>query len=73
LMGFSQGIAKTAMALEKQIEGGNMVSTIFRLKTGGYIEADKRKDIAEDNAPKVMVYLPSNGRDVIENEDDNDE
>ena len=63
LMGMSAGMAKAAMSLEKQIEGGNMVSTIFRLKTGGWIEADKRKDNQESTAPRVQIYIPSNGRD----------
>jgi len=69
LMGMTSGLAKTAMALEKQIEGGNMVSTIFRMKVGGFIEADKRKDAQQDNSPKVQIFLPSNGRDIIEHED----
>lgn len=69
LMGMSSGLAKTAMALEKQIEGGNMVSTIFRMKIGGFIEADKRKDAQQDNSPRVQIFLPSNGRDIIEHDD----
>ena len=63
LMGMSAGMAKAAMSLEKQIEGGNCIPTIFRLKVGGWIEADKRKDNQEANAPRVQIYIPSNGRD----------
>jgi len=63
LMGMSAGMAKAAMSLEKQIEGGQCIPTIFRLKVGGWIEADKRKDNQETNAPRVNIYIPSNGRD----------
>lgn len=63
LMGMSAGVAKAAMSLEKQIEGGQCIPTIFRLKTAGWIEADKRKDNQESTAPKVNIYIPSNGRD----------
>lgn len=67
MMGFSAGLAKTAMALEKQIDNGNMVSTIFRMKVGGFIEADKRlKELQNENAPKVQIYLPSNSRDDVD-------
>jgi hypothetical protein len=41
---------------------------LFRLKTGGFIEAEKRlgKDQNEDKAARVNIFLPSNGREVIE-------
>jgi len=63
LMGLSAGMAKAAMSLEKQIEGGQCIPTIFRLKVGGWIEADKKKDNQESNVPRVNIYIPSNGRD----------
>lgn len=63
LMGMSAGMAKAAMSLEKQIEGGQCIPTIFRLKVGGWQEADKVKSNQEDNAPRVNIYIPSNGRD----------
>lgn len=63
LMGMSAGMAKAAMSLEKQIEGGNCIPTIFRLKVGGWIEADKRKDNQEDTTPRVNIFIPDNGRD----------
>jgi len=64
LMGMSAGMAKAAMSLEKQIEGGQCIPTIFRLKVGGWIEADKKLKLNEEsNAPRVNIYIPSNGRD----------
>jgi len=65
LMGMSAGMAKAAMSLEKQIEGGQCIPTIFRLKTGGWIEADKRKDNQESNVPRVNIFIPDNNRDRI--------
>lgn len=65
LMGMSAGMAKAAMSLEKQIEGGNCIPTIFRLKCGGWLESDKIKGNQEDNAPRVNIFIPDNGRDRI--------
>jgi len=65
LMGMSAGMAKAAMSLEKQIESGQCIPTIFRLKTGGWIEADKVKGNQEDSAPRVNIFIPDNGRDRI--------
>ena len=66
LMGMSAGMVKAAMALERQVENDNLISTIFRLKVGGMIEADKRKDEPDDVQQKVHIYLPDNGRDDID-------
>jgi hypothetical protein len=70
LIGMGKGVAKVALALDKQIEDGNMVSTIFKLKAvGGWIEADKVKDQGTTNQVAVQVYLPSNDRDDNESND----
>lgn len=65
-MGLAAGVAKAGMALNKQIEGGNMVSTIFKLKAvGGWIEEDKKKE-NQSEAPAVQIFIPENGRDNLE-------
>ena len=64
LIGIGPGVAKAALALDKQIEDGNMVSTLFKLKSvGGWIEADKVKEQNTTNQVAVQVYLPSNDRE----------
>lgn len=69
LEGFSAGLVKTAMKLEEKVAAGDTISTIFRMKIGGFMEADKRlKETQQENQPRVQIYLPSNNRDVIEGE-----
>ena len=69
LEGFSAGLVKTAMKLEEKVAAGDTISTIFRMKIGGFMEADKRlKETQQENQPRVQIYLPSNNRDIIEGE-----
>lgn len=63
LQGMSIGILKAATSLEKQVAEGSPIPTIFRCKVGGMIEADKRKDASDSEAPRVQIYLPDNERD----------
>lgn len=58
-MGLSKGILKTAEALDKNIENGNVIAQIFKLKAvGGWIEQDKRKDAPKENTVNAQIYLP---------------
>lgn len=69
LEGFSAGLVKTAMKLEEKVAAGDTISTIFRMKIGGFMEADKRlKETQQENQPRVQIYLPSNNRDFIDGE-----
>lgn len=67
LMGLSRGIVKTAQKLEEMVDEKQMVPVIFRLKTAGFIEADKMigKNTDTESAPRVQVFLPENGRSNI--------
>lgn len=68
LMGMTAGILNAAKVLEEMVNEKQMVPVIFRLKTGGFIEAEKRlgKETNEEQRTQVQVFLPDNGRDVIE-------
>jgi hypothetical protein len=68
LMGATAGLVKAAQSLEEMVGEKQLVPVLFRLKTGGFIEAEKRlgKDQNEDKAARVNIFLPSNGREVIE-------
>jgi len=72
LMGMTAGMANAAQRLEEMVNEKQMIPTLFRLKVGGFIEAEKLigKESNQDNAPRVSIYLPSNGRDEIDSEDE---
>lgn len=67
LMGMTAGIANAAQALEEMVREKQMVPVLFRLKVGGFIEKEKLigKESNQENAARVNIYLPSNGRDDI--------
>lgn len=73
LMGMTAGIANAAQALEEMVREKQMIPTLFRLKIGGFIEAEKLigKQQDSNNAAKVQIFLPDNGRNNITDEDDN--
>jgi hypothetical protein len=72
LMGATAGLVKAAQSLEEMVGEKQLVPVLFRLKVGGFIEAEKRlgKESNDESAPKVQVFLPSNGREVIDMEDE---
>lgn len=71
LMGLSRGIVKTAQKLEEMIDEKQMIPVIFRLKTAGFVEADKLigKNIDTESAPRVNIFLPDNGRREVLDDD----
>lgn len=71
LMGLSRGIVKTAQKLEEMVDEKQMVPVIFRLKTAGFIEADKLvgKNTDTESAPRVNIFLPDNGRREVIDDD----
>lgn len=72
LMGMTAGIANAAQALEEMVREKQMVPVLFRLKVGGFVEREKLigKESNQENAPRVQIFLPSNGRDEIDSEDE---
>lgn len=70
LMGMTAGVLKAAQRLEEMVDEKQLVPVIFRLKTGGFIEADKLvgKQRDESTQAKVNIYLPDNGREMIEDD-----
>lgn len=72
LMGMTAGVLKAAQRLEEMVDEKQLVPVIFRLKSGGFIEADKLigKQKEETAQTRVNIYLPDNGRDTIEEEND---
>lgn len=72
LMGMTAGIANAAQALEEMVRAKQMIPVLFRLKVGGFVEREKLigKEGNQDNVAKVQIYLPSNGRDNLDEEDD---
>ena len=72
LMGMTAGIAGAAQALEEMVKEKQMVPVLFRLKVGGFIEAEKLigKQQDNNNQQRVQIFLPSNGRDDDLSEDD---
>lgn len=72
LMGLSRGIVKTAQKLEEMVDEKQMVPVIFRLKTAGFIEADKLigKNTDTESAPQVQIFLPNNNRDNLYENDE---
>jgi hypothetical protein len=74
LMGLSRGIVKTAQKLEEMVDEKQLVPVIFRLKTSGFIEADKMigKTMDSESAPRVNIFIPDNNRDNL-NESFNNE
>lgn len=71
LMGLSRGIVKAAQRLEELVDEKQMIPVIFRLKTAGFIEADKLigKTADSESAPKVSIFLPDNGRSEVIDDD----
>lgn len=74
LMGMTAGIAGAAQALEEMVKEKQMVPVLFRLKIGGFVEAEKLigKQQDSNNAARVQIYLPSNGRDDVTDDDQDD-
>lgn len=72
LMGMTAGVLKVAQRLEEMVDEKQLVPVIFRLKSGGFIEADKLigKQNNESTQAKVNIYLPDNGRDFVEEDDE---
>jgi hypothetical protein len=72
LMGYGYAQKKVLAALWALVESKQMIATIYLSKVFGFIEADKLigKDGSSDNAPKVHIYLPDNGRDSVTIEND---
>lgn len=72
LMGMTAGIAGAAQALEEMVKEKQMVPVLFRLKVGGFIEKEKLigKEQDGNSAPKVTIFLPENGRDNLDDEDE---
>ena len=72
LMGMTAGMANAAQRLEEMVNEKQMVPVLFRLKIGGFVEAEKLigKQNNQENAARVQIYLPSNGRDEIDAEDE---
>ena len=67
LMGTTAGVTRAAQVLEELVNDKQMVPVIFRLKTAGFIEADKLigRQSSADEAPRVQVFLPDNGREDV--------
>ena len=67
LMGATAGVLKAAQRLEEMVDEKQLVPVIFRLKTGGFVEADKLvgKKADDTTFAKVQLYLPDNGRDDV--------
>lgn len=65
LMGATAGVLKAAQRLEEMVDEKQLVPVIFRLKTGGFVEADKLVGKKQDETTfaKVQLFLPDNGRD----------
>ncbi len=67
LMGMTAGITRAAQVLEEMVNEKQMIPVLFRLKIGGFVEAEKRlgKESNEDNVAKVQIFLPDNNRDNV--------
>jgi len=72
LMGMTAGIAGAAQALEEMVKEKQMIPVLFRLKVGGFIEKEKLigKEGNQENVAKVQIFLPENGRDNLDEDDD---
>jgi len=72
LMGMTAGIANAAQRLEEMVNEKQMVPVLFRLKIGGFVEAEKLigKQNNQENVAKVQIFLPENGRDNLDEDDD---
>lgn len=63
LMGKGRLAARASMALAKKVDDGDIIATIFTLKSAcGWIEADKRQNVKVNDSVNVQVYLPDNKR-----------
>lgn len=71
LMGMTAGIANAAQRLEEMVNEKQMVPVLFRLKIGGFVEAEKLigKQNNQDNAARVQIFLPENGRDNLDDDE----
>jgi len=72
LMGMTAGIANAAQRLEEMVNEKQMVPVLFRLKIGGFVEAEKLigKQNNQENAARVQIFLPENNRDNLDEDDD---
>jgi len=72
LMGMTAGIANAAQRLEEMVNEKQMVPVLFRLKIGGFVEAEKLigKQNNQENVARVQIFLPENGRDNLDEDDD---
>lgn len=72
LMGMTAGMANAAQRLEEMVNEKQMIPTLFRLKVGGFVEAEKLIGKQQDgnSAPKVTIFLPENNRDNLDEDDD---
>ena len=65
--GLAKGIEKASKSLMRLIEEGNVIATLFYLKSqAGWIEAQHRQKEVVADIPKIQVFIPDNGRDVAE-------
>lgn len=71
LMGMTAGITRAAQKLEEMVDEKQLVPVLFRLKVGGFVEAEKLigKQNNENNVQKVNIFLPDNGRDNPDEEE----
>ena len=65
--GLAKGIEKASDSLMKLIEQGNVIATLFFLKSqAGWIEAQYRqKEVDKSTIPTVTICLPHNQRDNV--------
>ena len=71
LMGMTAGMANAAQRLEEMVNEKQMIPTLFRLKVGGFVEREKLigKENNQENAARVSIFLPDNGRDSGEEDE----
>ena len=71
LMGMTAGMANAAQRLEEMVNEKQMIPTLFRLKVGGFVEAEKLigKQNSHENAARVSIFLPDNGRDTLDEDE----
>ena len=75
--GLSMAVEKATGCLMRNIENDNVLAAMFLLKCKhligekGWLEQQyKEKIVDPDLAPRVMIYLPENNRDVVETDND---
>lgn len=66
IQGFTVGVISTAKRFDQIIQTAPdsvaSIAAMFRLKTAGWTEKKDTGKDAEDDAPKVSIYLPENNR-----------